>query len=1299
MLHLTYRCKLAIQVRNFTILLFIFFGLTAYAQKISMTPNQGQWDERIDFSIPIQSGKLYIEQDGLTFWLYEHADPHEGKINPNQTAYQGIFQKFVNCHATQPITRGKASEHYSNFIIGSDSSKWKHHIYDYQEVVYEELYTGIDLFYSTTKDQLSYCFKVHPNGQAAQIKLEIDGANEVYIDPKGNLVIDHRFGQITQSKLIAWAFVDGKREDVAISFEKSDGIVGLYFPDKLPKFDSLFIDPNLTFSTFTGSSADNWGFTATPDVAGNLYGAGIVFGYGYPTTAGAYDITYNNGEGIPFDVGITKFNATGTNLLYSTYLGGGGNETPHSIVCGSNGELYIYGVTSSPNFPISPGAYDATFNGGPNEMENSLSFSGSDIYVTKISTNGSTLLASTYLGGSGTDGLNINTLHYNYGDQFRGEIILDANNNIYIVSTTASSNFPVTSGGFSNTLNGSQDAVICKFSNNLNSLLWSTYFGGSGQDSGNSIDISPAGFIYATGGTTSSSFPGIFSGNDLTFNGGISDGYLIKLNPANGSISDGTFMGMGEYDQSYFVRCDPSNQVYVYGQTESNWGITPGCTGTPNSGQFLRKYDPNIQTIQWTSTIGAGSGHVEISPTAFLISDCYEIYIAGWGGTLNANSSVSQALNSSSNGFTISPNAFQNSTNGSNFYLAVYSPDAQQLKYGTYMGGLTSSSNHVDGGTSRFDKSGRIYHAVCGACGGNSFGFTSTPGSWSPQNPSPNCNMAVFKFDLSTLDAIFAQPSPLICIPQPVVFTNTSVNGNSYYWDFGDNTNSTAFQPNHYYTSPGIYTVTLIVSDSANCYIPDTAVIQVNIGDFEGGVTIPANPICAGSPYQLDAFGGSTYTWSPANLLDNANIANPIATVYSNTVFTVIISDSCGADTLQVPLNVVSLNLTLSPDTSICIGESALLNAIGTGTIQWSPSTFLNATTGSNVISTPNTSISYIAVLTSPEGCSIQDTVSVNVYFTPPSSNLQDTLIICLGNSAVLSVSGANSYIWSPNISISTTVGPNVTLSPTQNMYYYCTFTNACGSIVDSIYINLLVASITAGNDTVICPNQIANLWANGAVYYQWSPTQFVVNQTGNQVWVSPTNSTLFQVIGTDVNGCKDTAFVEVVLHPQPFIQLNPSVQAFYGDLIQLNAVANQPGVFTWSPPEFLSCINCSNPIANPDQDFTYYVNFIDENGCIAENLVSITYEAVIYVPNSFIPDGNGTNDLFGVYGGNISAMKMLIFDRWGELIYTLNSTSEFWNGTYNGNSCQDGTYTWRLIYSDKQDKKYELTGHVNLLR
>ena len=277
--------------------------------------------------------------------------------------------------------------------------------------------------------------------------------------------------------------------------------------------------------------------------------------------------------------------------------------------------------------------------------------------------------------------------------------------------------------------NGIQDAVVCKLNNNLSSLLWSTYFGGIGDESGNSIEISPNGNIYSAGGSTSPNFPGVSVGNDLGNNGGLSDGYVARFNPSNGGVISATFMGANEYDQTYFVRCDPSNQVYVYGQTESNWVISPNCVGTPNSGQYIRKYDGNLSNIQWSTVFGAGSGHVEISPTAFLVSDCYEIYISGWGGTLNANSAVSQATHSSSNGFTITPNAYQSNTNGSNFYLAVFAADASVLNYGTYMGGLTSSSNHVDGGTSRFDKKGRIYHAVGGACGGNNFGFTSTPGS------------------------------------------------------------------------------------------------------------------------------------------------------------------------------------------------------------------------------------------------------------------------------------------------------------------------------------------------------------------------------------------------------------------------------------------------------------------------------------------------------------------------------------------------------------------------------------------
>lgn len=1273
--------------------------LNFFGQAIWMTPNKGQWVDTIDFTIPVNQGRIHVGPEGMNFYLYE-LPSHEASNSLQILKTHSIHQRFLGAKHHELHLNGKKSSHYSNYFIGSDQSKWVSEIYDVNQAEYKSFYDGIDLFYSTQSEQLEYGFKLQDNANPDNIKFIIEGASHVSLNKKNELVITHRFGEIIESAPKAWTYSNGVKKPIAISYVLDGNVCGFNVTKLDDAYDSLIIDPSLTFSTFSGSSADNWGFTATPDLAGNLYGAGIVFGYGYPTTPGAYDITFNNGTGaMPFDIGITKFNPSGTNLLYSIYFGGDGNETPHSIVSSPNGELYVYGVTCSSNFPTTPGAYDVTYNGGPTVTENSLTFDGSDIFIARFSTNGANLVASTYLGGNNSDGLNLNNLHFNYGDQFRGEIILDANNNVYISSTTASGNFPTTGGAYSTVLNGLQDAVVCKLNNNLTSLLWSSYFGGIGEESGNSIEISPNGSVYLAGGSTSPNFPGVSSGNDLSNNGGLSDGYVARFNPGNGSVISATFMGANEYDQTYFVRCDPSNQVYVYGQTESNWQISPGCVGTPNSGQFLRKYDSALGAIQWSTVFGAGSGHVEISPTAFLVSDCYEIYIAGWGGQLNSNSAVSQAVNSTTNGFITTPNAYQNATNGSNFYLAVYAPDVSALNYGTYMGGLTSSSNHVDGGTSRFDKKGRIYHAVCGACGGNNFGFTSTPGSWSPQNPSPNCNMAVFKFDLGTLDAVLAQPSPLICLPQSVVFNNNSINGNTYAWNFGDNSTSTQFQPSHLYGAAGVYTVTLIVSDSSNCYEPDTAIIQVNIGDFQGGVTIPSQAICPGTPFQLDAYGGSTYTWTPSNVLNNPSIPNPIATITNNTIFTVIISDSCGSDTLVVPLNVVTLNLSLSNDTSICIGGQVPLSAIGVGNLTWSPNHFLNNNSGANVLATPDSSITYFATLTTPEGCTITDSIQISVYYDPPNSNLPDTLVLCQGTSTMVTASGANNYLWSPNQNISSINQATVSLWPTQEMYYFCDFTNACGTITDSVYIDILTASITAGNDTIICPNNTATLWASGGLYYQWSPADPIIENVGNQVWVVPNASTIFQVVGSDVNGCKDTAFVEVVLHPLPTIIISPQIQAFYGDQVELNAIGNSQGIYTWNPPEFLSCINCPNPIANPNMDYTYMVSFTDLNGCIADAMVSISYEAVIYVPNTFIPDGNGRNDFFSVYGGNIKSMEMLIFNRWGELIKTLNSLSDKWDGTYDGQQCPDGVYTWKLTYTDNQERKYGIEGHVVLIR
>ena len=1273
-------------------------------QNVWMNPNYGQWDDRIIYSIDVQMGRMFIEDNGMTYYFSDalkHANK-KPKEEHHVTKYHSIKQLFFNSSWNGFHEKTDSSKHYNNYILGKDSSKWKSHVRAYKNVTLNDFAPNINLFYKSKNNSLLYGFKVFPGGETEDLKFTFKGSEKVQIDRNGNLHISHRFGEIIQEAPIAWTQQGEIKTNVAVLFEINNDTISFVFPEGYDQNQTLIIDPNLTFSTFSGSTADNWGFTATPDINANLFGGGIVFGFGYPTTIGAYDVSFNGGIGtFPTDIGITKFSSNGASLIYSTYLGGTGNETPHSLIANDIGELFIYGITCSDDFPMAGMPYDNSYNGGPFVIENSLSFDGSDIYVARLKTDGSGLVASTYIGGSDIDGLNVSSsLKYNYGDQFRGEISLDDMGNVYVSSTTYSNNFP-TSNAAQASLNGIQDAVLIKLPPSLNTLTWSTFFGGNQEETGNSVAISSTDYIYLAGGTNSNTLP-MSSGIDLSFNGGLSDGYIAKFNKLTGVLEAGTFMGLNEYDQTYFVQLDINDDVYVYGQTESAWAISPGCYGTPNSGQFIRKYNSDLTSIFWTTMIGAGSGHVEISPTAFLVSDCFDIYLAGWGGSLN--SSLSQALFSSTNGFTPSttpPNVgYQLSTNGSNFYVAVLDQDAASLKYATFMGGLTSSSNHVDGGTSRFDKSGRIYHSVCGGCGGNPTGFTSTPGSWSQFNQSSNCNMATFKFELSSIDAVVPAVAPLICIPQPVVFQNSSTNGNTYLWDFGDGNTSTDFSPTHFYTTPGNYTVQLIVTDSSGCFSPDSVSINVNIGDFQGGVVQPTQPICPGDTFALDAFGGTNYEWSPASVLNDPFVSNPVATIDTTTTFSVVISDSCGSDTLQLTLEVYSQTIDISNDTTICLGGSAPLFVTGPGSVSWTPPQSLNNPLSFTPLATPDTNTTYVATVVSPNNCIYIDTVTIGVNYNPPTPVLADTAGFCVGTQLQVFISGGDTYEWYPDDGfINPTTGPLITANPIIDSWYYCDVTNACGTTTDSIFIMIIDPQITAGNDTIVCPGEIANLWANGANFYQWTPSSKVIFASGNVAEVQTSTPTNFMVIGTDLIGCKDTAYVQVDVYPHPSIQASSDVIAFYGDQVQLTVTSQTNGVFTWSPPEFLSCINCDNPVANPDQNITYAVSIIDINGCTDEDFVNISYESIIYIPNTFVPDNSGPNQLFGVYGGNIESMQMLIFNRWGEIICTLNSINEFWDGTYKGKKCQDGTYVWKLIYKDFTQSAYQLTGHVNLIR
>ncbi|PCI96874.1 MAG: hypothetical protein COB15_08890, partial [Flavobacteriales bacterium] len=516
---------------------------------------------------------------------------------------------------------------------------------------------------------------------------------------------------------------------------------------KYNKLLPLIIDPVLVFASYSGSTADNFGMTATYGYDGSLFAGGTIFNNGYPTTPGAYDTIFHGtpAYGIT-DIVITRYDPTGASLMYSTYIGGIEAETVHSIIANENNELYIYGATSSSDFPVTPTAYDTSFAGGSYLFfaSNGTKFNfGTDIYVAKINATGTNLLGCTYVGGSDNDGVNYtisqvyDTLMNNYGDQYRGEIMLDKDGDCYITSSTKSSDFP-TLNGFDNTLNGHQDGVVFKLNNDLTSLYWSSYLGGSGADAGFSIKVDTNYFVYVCGGTTSNDFPVTTGTITTSFQGGKCDGYITKIDSNGSSILAATYIGTNAYDQSYFLDLDSVSNIYIIGQTEGNFPIINSPYSNPGSSQFIQKINNNLSSIYYSTVFGNGSVNTPFSPSAFLVDRCQNIYVSGWGGDILTGANLS--------GMPTTSNAFQaTSPNGFDLYMIVLERDIQSLLYGTYFGGATSLE-HVDGGTSRFDKEGVLYQSVCAGCGSND-DFPTTTGAWSNTNNSSNCNNGVFKFD------------------------------------------------------------------------------------------------------------------------------------------------------------------------------------------------------------------------------------------------------------------------------------------------------------------------------------------------------------------------------------------------------------------------------------------------------------------------------------------------------------------------------------------------------------------------
>ena len=1276
-------------------MLTICLGVNSFAQdEIWIKPNQGQWHDNVTYRIDIPGGKMYLEDQGFTYALTNnythyhegHGDDHE-HTSEDLPSMHAVKTTFLGSNPNPTYTNLDPSPFYENYFLGNDPSKWVTHSKAYEKIIYHQVYDGIDLQVYKGQSTLKYDIIVDPGTDPSLFRVAYEGQDKLHI-VDGALVIETELGIIREEQPVAFQETGMGKMKIACEYILEGNEMYFYFPDGYDTTKTLIIDPDLNFSTFTGATSDNWGMTACPDINGMAIGGGIVFGTGYPTSAGAFDTDFN---GADVDVGITKFNADGSGILFSTFLGGNGSETPHSIIVNNANELYVMGATSSDNFPVGPMAYQNSHNGGDTPFFgiNGIDFSGgTDIFITKLSPGGDALLGGTYLGGDENDGISADgDVAYNYGDELRGEIYVDDASNVYVASTSESSDFPIV-GGFDGTLSGGKDAVVAKLNSNLTSLLWSTYLGGSGDESGNSIKVSPSGDLFVAGGTTSNDFPNTGSGVHPSYGGGSVDGYVMRFPGPTYAAPNGTYLGTSDYDQAYFVDLDIDEFVYVYGQSAGSYDTDGPNYINANSGQFIHKLTNDLGTTEWASVFGASTGNTEISPTAFLVSDCYEIYIAGWGGNTNT-------VPSTTDGFPTTGDAYQSVTSGSNFYLAVFDENMQNLKYGTFMGDPSSGGDHVDGGTSRFDKSGTIYHSVCAACSSND--WPTTPGVFSEDNGSGNCNMAVFQFELGQIDATLSTGVPVVCIPDPVIFENSSTNGDTYFWDFGDGTTSTEFEPTHFYTEPGIYEVMLVVSDAAGCYTPDTAYLEVEIQLFEGEAGALSDTICPGTSVELYATGGDSYSWGPAEDLDNPSTSNPIATIDEETTFTVLIESVCGETELEVTVYVFDVSGSAWGDTAICVGEEATLHASGGDTYEWEPPETLDDPTSSDPVASPPFTTYYEVTITTEEGCLIEDTVKVRVDHDLPFPSLIDTARLCYGDSVRITAGGAFDYLWTPDYMISDPTLYNPYISTDVDTTYVVAFSNACGTTYDSVFVDVIVLNGIVSKDTTICPGGTAALWASGGMFYDWSPSAYLSNPDAASTTSTPPHEMTYTVFITDEFGCMDSGDVNVYLYEPPFIEVSAGAFPVVGDTV--NIWANSEGTIAWTPPYNIACTTCFETFVWPESNTSYTATVTDENGCTNSATVPITFEPLIYVPNAFTPDGDSFNNEFKAIAHNIKDFKMYIFNRWGELIYVMDDLQDAWDGSYKGSLVLDDVYVWQIVYKDLEDIQHELRGHVTLLK
>lgn len=542
---------------------------TAYGKlPISFEANRGQTDSTVKFISRGSGSTLFLTSNGAVLAVKSASDGavDRGTRSASKPRAGAMRMSMVGANPAPEITGLDRLSGNSNYFRGSDPGKWQSNIPTYARVEYRELYPGVNLVYYGNEQQLEYDFEVAPGGNPSDIRMAFEGVKKVAISADGDLTLRTAGRDIRMHKPSIYQETNGARQTIAgryvvkgrrqIAFE-----VGAYDKGK-----ALVIDPVLTYSTFLGGSSYEISRSIALDSAGNAYVTGQTNSFNFPVTINGYDTTYANYA----DVFVTKMNADGTQMVYSTYLGGNSDDRSLGIAVDSSGNAYVTGGTSSTDYPTTPGAFQT---GMPGQQ-----YYG-DAFVTKLNSDGTALIYSTFLGGMNSDQANA--------------IAVDSSGNAYVAGSSYSSNFPTTPGAFQTSLSTTynEDAFVTKLNDSGTALVYSTFLGGAGEDGANAIKVDSSGYAYVTGMTASADFD-VTAGSFQTIYGGSSgnynpygDAFATKLNQTGTSLVYSTYLGGNGDDTGYGLALADSGEIYLTGSSTSvNFPTTPGVVRVGNGG-------------------------------------------------------------------------------------------------------------------------------------------------------------------------------------------------------------------------------------------------------------------------------------------------------------------------------------------------------------------------------------------------------------------------------------------------------------------------------------------------------------------------------------------------------------------------------------------------------------------------------------------------------------------------------------------------------------------------------------------